>query len=87
MAADHDPRARIEGYIAHRHEREREIMDAIAAEVSTVNDIVEEIYADVDPRLHPVAAQSVDAHLRKLVREGRITTYLEDGVTHYEIAE
>lgn len=82
-----DPRARIEGYIAHRYEREREIMDAIAAEVSTINDIVEEIYADVDPRLHPVAAQSVDAHLRKLVREGRIMTYLEDGVTHYQIAE
>jgi glyoxylase-like metal-dependent hydrolase (beta-lactamase superfamily II) len=85
--AIHDPRARIEGYIAHRHEREREILDAIAAEVSTIRDIVEEIYADVDPRLHPVAAQSVDAHLRKLVREGRITTFLEDGVTHYEIAE
>ena len=32
-------------------------------------------------------AQSVDAHLRKLVRDGRVTTYLEDGATHYEIAE
>ncbi|HEY8597531.1 MAG TPA: MBL fold metallo-hydrolase [Thermomicrobiales bacterium] len=85
--AIHDPRARIEGYIAHRHGREREILDAIVAEVSTINAIVEEIYADVDPRLHPVAAQSVDAHLRKLVRDGRVTTYLEDGVTHYEIAE
>ncbi len=80
-----DPRARIEGYIAHRHEREREILDALAAELSTVNAIVEEIYADVDPRLHPAAAQSVDAHLRKLVRERRVTTYLEDGATHYEL--
>ncbi len=81
-----DPRARIEGYIAHRHEREREILDAIAAEISTINEIVEEIYADVDPRLYPAAAQSVDAHLRKLVRDRRVGTYLEDGVTHYELA-
>ena len=80
-----DPRARIESYIAHRHEREREILAAIAAEITTVAEIVEEIYADVDPRLYPVAAQSVEAHLRKLVRDRRVDTYLEDGATHYTL--
>jgi len=80
-----DPRARIEEYIAHRHDRERQILDAIRGGAATIDAMVGEIYADVDPRLHPVAAQSVDAHLRKLVREGRIGTYLEEGKTHYEM--
>jgi glyoxylase-like metal-dependent hydrolase (beta-lactamase superfamily II) len=82
-----DPRARIEGYIAHRLDREQQIVAAIRDGASTVGEMVAEIYAEVDPRLHPVAAQSVDAHLRKLVREGRVATYLEDGVTHYEAAD
>ncbi len=82
-----DPRERIEGYIAHRQQREAEIVDALAADLSTISEIVEEIYAAVDPRLHPVAAQSVDAHLRKLIRERRVTTYLDDGVTHYQLTE
>jgi glyoxylase-like metal-dependent hydrolase (beta-lactamase superfamily II) len=80
-----DPRARIEEYIAHRLEREVQILDAIGHGASTTAEIVAEVYADVDPRLHPVAAQSVEAHLRKLIRENRLTTYLEDGTTHYEV--
>ena len=66
-----DPRARIEEYIAHRHERERQIVAALEAGATTVAEIVEAVYAEVDPRLHPVAAQTVEAHLRKLRREGR----------------
>ena len=34
---------------------------------------VEEVYTDVDPALHPLAAYSVAAHLRKLVVEDRAT--------------
>ncbi len=80
-----DPRARVEGYIAHRHERERQILAALTVEPLTINDLVEELYAEVDPGLHPVAAQTVDAHLRKLVRERRVGTYLESGATYYEV--
>jgi glyoxylase-like metal-dependent hydrolase (beta-lactamase superfamily II) len=80
-----DPNARVEGYIAHRLEREAQILDAIRDGASTNQEIVAEVYAEIDPRLHPVAAQSVDAHLRKLVREGRIDSYLEDGVRRYEV--
>ena len=80
-----NPRERVEGYIAHRHERDGQILAAIGAGAATVDEIVQDVYAAIDPRLHPVAAQSVDAHLRKLVREGRVTAYLEDGQTRYEL--
>jgi glyoxylase-like metal-dependent hydrolase (beta-lactamase superfamily II) len=80
-----DPRERIEGYIAHRLEREVQILDAIRNGASSNPEIVAEVYAEVDPRLHPVAAQSVEAHLRKLVRERRLGSYLADGVTRYEV--
>jgi glyoxylase-like metal-dependent hydrolase (beta-lactamase superfamily II) len=80
-----DPRARVEEYIAHRLDREVQILAAIADGASTTAEIVAEVYAEVDPRLHPVAAQSVEAHLRKLIRESRLATYLEDGTTRYEL--
>jgi Beta-lactamase associated winged helix domain len=38
--------------------------------------MVARMYADVDKRLHPAAARSVEAHLIKLEREGRV---LRDG--------
>ena len=34
--------------------------------------MVERIYAEVPKNLHPVAAQSVASHLKKLAREGRV---------------
>lgn len=80
-----DPRAKIEEYLAHRLDRERQILAAVAAGATTPREIVDDVYADVDPRLHPVAAQTVDAHLRKLVRDGRVATYLEEGQVKYEV--
>ena len=81
-----DPNERVEGYIAHRLEREGQILAAIRQGSATTQEIVAEVYAEIDPRLHPVAAQSVEAHLRKLVRERRIGTYLDNGLTKYEVA-
>jgi hypothetical protein len=40
--------------------------------------LVSTLYSDVDARLHPVAAHSVNAHLRKLEREGRVKRGAED---------
>lgn len=81
--AIHDPQARIEGYIAHRLQREQEILTALREGSTTIPMIVEEIYVNIDPQLHPVAAQSVEVHLRKLMRDGRVATSVDDGVTHY----
>lgn len=66
-----DPYAVIDEYISHRLEREEQIIAALAAGAGTVGAVVEEVYADVDPALHPLAAHSVAAHLNKLVAEER----------------
>ena len=55
----------------HRMLRERQIVGALADRVATIPDIVKRIYVDVAPALHPVAALSVESHLKKLLREGR----------------
>lgn len=67
-----DPRAKIEEYLAHRQDRERQILAALAAGATTPPAIVAAVYPEIDPRLRPVAAQTVAAHLRKLVRDGRV---------------
>lgn len=64
-------RAVIEGYLAHRAERERAIVQALRDGAVTVEDIVERVYRDTPDVLHPVAAYSVRAHLELLARQGR----------------
>lgn len=67
-----DPVGTAEEYLAHRLERELQIVAALRAGAATVGDIVEAVYTDVPPELHPAAAISVSAHLRKLDAEGRV---------------
>jgi hydroxyacylglutathione hydrolase len=62
----------IEGYIAHRLERDRQILAALAAGAETAADVVARVYREVSPALHPVARLSVLSHLQKLEREGRV---------------
>jgi hydroxyacylglutathione hydrolase len=66
-----DGPAKIREYIEHRMLRERQILEALGDHVETIPDIVKRIYVDVAPALHPVAALSVESHLKKLAREGR----------------
>ena len=67
-----DAPAKIREYIDHRLERERQILAALADGLDTIPAMVERIYADVPKALHPVAAQSVESHLKKLVKDGRV---------------
>mgnify|MGYP001818235075 CR=1 FL=1 len=67
-----DPQGVIDEYISHRLEREEQIIQALLTGAGTVGAVVEEVYADVDPALHPLAAHSVAAHLNKLVLDGRV---------------
>ncbi len=62
----------ISWYLAHRRQREAEIVAAMGAGALTVGEIVETVYAEVDASLHPLAAVSVAAHLRKLSDEGLV---------------
>ncbi len=69
-----DAQAKLAEYIIHRLQREQQVIDALRdlSPGATIPTMVERIYVDVDPRLHPVAAWTVEAHLLKLEREGRV---------------
>lgn len=70
--AIHDPRAKIEQYVAHRMLREEQVLACLRDGVGAVPAMVTRMYADVPAGLHPAAAMSVRAHLRKLERDGRV---------------
>ncbi len=75
-----DARAKIEEYITHRLAREEEVFDAVASGVSSVDDILPIAYPDVQQHLSYAARSTLQAHLDKLVEDGRITQ-LDDN--HY----
>ena len=68
------PDAKIKEYIAHRMQREQQVLDALRKGRNTIGDITQAIYVDVSPALQRVAEFSVQAHLEKLAREGRVRT-------------
>jgi glyoxylase-like metal-dependent hydrolase (beta-lactamase superfamily II) len=65
--------AKLREYIAHRAERERQIVAALASGPKRAMEIVQSVYAAYPTALHAAAAQSVIQHLRKLLREHTIT--------------
>ena len=67
-----EPDAVIDWYVAHRMQRHGQIMDAVSGGRTTIPEIVELVYRDVDSSLHPLAARSVAAHLELLAEEGRL---------------
>ena len=64
----------LAAYKAHRLDRERQILEQIAAGRGRIAEMIPVIYAAVDPRLHPAAAGSVLAHLIHLQREGVVVS-------------
>ena len=67
-----DADAKLREYLAHREERERQVLAALEAGPASPEEMVPAIYADHPPEIHPAAARSVLAHLLKLEREGRV---------------
>jgi glyoxylase-like metal-dependent hydrolase (beta-lactamase superfamily II) len=67
-----NPYDKIDQYIAHRLEREANILRAVRAGVSTAKQIVERVYTDVNPKALPMAERAVLAHLEKLVADGLV---------------
>jgi glyoxylase-like metal-dependent hydrolase (beta-lactamase superfamily II) len=63
----------IDAYIAHRQDRERQIVAELAAGESRIKAMIPRLYAAVDSRLWPAAAHSVLAHMALLVKTGRAT--------------
>lgn len=65
-AAIYDAKAKIESYIDHRRERERQILNAIKNGANDVTEITAKVYADIAPDLLRLAELSVQAHLEKI---------------------
>jgi len=66
-----DGPGKIREYLAHRDEREAQIVAALDREPRRVAEIVARVYTDVPRVLHPAAELSVSSHLLKLEDEGR----------------
>jgi glyoxylase-like metal-dependent hydrolase (beta-lactamase superfamily II) len=61
-----DPVGRIQEYLAHREERERQVLACLADGVVTLDGIVARVYADTSVDLWPAARLTVHAILEKL---------------------
>jgi len=64
--------AKIREYIQHRLEREQQVIQALRSGRNTIGDITEMIYVAVSAALKRVAEFSVQAHLEKLLRDGKV---------------
>jgi hypothetical protein len=62
----------VEAYLAHRLAREAQVVAQLEGGKRLIKDMVTEMYADVDKRLHPAACHSVLAHMIRLVEMGRV---------------
>ena len=71
-----EPTALFRKYIAHRLAREAKVLEAVRSTGAAGGDaaaLVPEAYADTPVHLWPIARLSLEMHLEKLEREGRIT--------------
>lgn len=66
-----DAAAVIDHYIAHRLERESQILTAMATDAMTISALRSAIYPDLQQSLHEAAGVQLLAHLIKLESEGR----------------
>ncbi len=65
-AAIFDARGKIEEYIAHRLEREKQIIEVVENGAKTPEEITEIVYRGLDEQLFPLAMKSVLAHLARI---------------------
>jgi len=72
-----DPYGKIREYIDHRLMREEEVLQSLRSGCQTIPAIAARIYTDLSQPLMPAACLSVEAHLIKLIEEGRV--YYKEG--------
>jgi ribonuclease/clavin/mitogillin len=70
-----DPEAVVHQYIAHRHQRDQQVLTAVEAGMATVDDIADRVYPLVQPDLRRMAEESVRAHLAKLAHDGLVAEH------------
>jgi glyoxylase-like metal-dependent hydrolase (beta-lactamase superfamily II)/8-oxo-dGTP pyrophosphatase MutT (NUDIX family) len=62
---------RLRATLAHRQMREQQILE-LSESGKSKQEMLLEIYKDVDPRLHPLAMCNIESHLEKLRKERRL---------------
>jgi len=67
-----DPKPFVRAFIAHREEREEQIMQCLRTDARYIPAMVKVMYANVDAMLHPAAARSVLAHLIHMIERGTV---------------
>ena len=72
-----DPEAKLNQYISHRLERETRLVAALERGGRSVEELLDDAWADVPPHLRPAAAWTLAAHLDKLDEEGRLPAGVE----------
>ena len=65
-----DPQPFLAAYLAHRLEREAQVLAQVRNDVRTIGEIVKVLYSNVHKGLHKPAGRSVLSHLVKLVADG-----------------
>jgi glyoxylase-like metal-dependent hydrolase (beta-lactamase superfamily II) len=76
------PTALFRHYITHRRMREAKALAAVeraGPAGATAGELLAEVYDDVPPATWPIALLSLQAHLEKLEREGRLRTRAREG--------
>src|SRR5437763_11681622 len=61
-----DPNAKLDEYIAHRMDRERRVLEALAKGRRTADELLDEVWNDAPRALRQAAAVTLRAHLDKL---------------------
>jgi hypothetical protein len=67
----YDVEALLKNYIAHRREREEQIVEALRTGAKGAPAIADALYSGIHPQLREAAQDTVVAHLIKLEEEGR----------------
>jgi hydroxyacylglutathione hydrolase len=69
----HKPFEAVDWIINHRLNREKKVLEKVRAKDGiALDDLVKDVYDDVDPRLHRIAKASLEAHLIKLQADGKV---------------
>ena len=69
-----EPIAFTRALIAHRQDREQQILDCLSGGPKTIPELVTEMYVETPHILHMAAGQSVYSHLVHMVEKGIVET-------------
>lgn len=68
-----NPKDYVQTFIAHRLEREAQIIEALNAGHQSITDMVPGMYVDLDEKMYPAAARSVLAAMIRLIDTGNVS--------------